>query len=234
MSDSFDLCVDPLIFSLSPFLFAKIECSDLGTALSAMCRPAEPPCGIPYAVIEQIGLTFEFSRSEVRNLEKELPTELQLLGTLSTQHECNQNSDRNLDWTSGSNQHYDIDDCPEIYRVLEEIQDFELPSLFQDDIYNLPSWEDCHVDVIPYRSTSEGGTVGLEDESMSLGLDLGEIDSRYIIGLARAGLRSIFCQLKSAEGTSGVQLSKEATGFKLSDISPALFRPGYSRVGFNE
>lgn len=223
--------MNPLVFSLTPLIHAAGEAFELGNSLSASSRPAEPPCGIPCALIEQISLTFIFSRYEAQSLENGVPTEHQLLETLPTKNKFIQKSYRMPKLTLNSTHLYDRNDCPELYRNSEKIQDVELLSLFNDDTYNLPPWEDYPVDISPRRSIDERQTVGPEAESMSLGSNSVEFDSRCILRLAHAGMKSVFCKV-GTESATGVLLSNEATGLKLSDISPALFSPGYSRVGF--
>lgn len=224
--------MDPLIFSLSPSIYIETEHFDSGTALPASSRPAEPPCGIPRASIERIGLTFEFSRSEAQNLVNGEPTEPQLLETLSSPNEYLQNPFGMPDWTLSSTELYDINNCPELYRDLEKTREGELSSLFKDDTHNLPSSGGHLLDIIPHRSTDEKQKMGLKAEIMSPGPSLRDIDPRHILGLAHAGLRSIFYNV-GTERASGVRAFNESTRFKLPEISPALFSPAYRRVGFN-
>lgn len=122
----------------------------------------------------------------------------------------------------------DIDECPELYRDLKEIQDTELLSVFKDNTCGYHP-----IDVRPRCSTDERQRECLETKHMSLVANVGEIDHRNILRLLSAGMRSIFCRVGIERGSS-VQLTNDATGMKLCDISPALFSPGYSRVGLND
>lgn len=231
-TDLIDLSVDPLIFSLSPLTYVETEQFDSKIALSASLRPAEPPCGIPCASVEQLGLTLEFSRYEAQNLENGILSGRELFETLSTQDKHIPEPYRIPDLTLSLTQLHGINDCPEICRDHEEIQDIELLSLSEDDMYCLPSWGNNPLDVSPHRSTDERQTVCVGAASNSLGSN-GEIDFRYILRLASAAMRSLFYNV-GTEKASDIQLSNKTKGIKLCDISPALFSPGYSRVGFNK
>lgn len=223
--------MNPLIFSLSPCTYAETEKFFSKTALSASSRPAGPPRGVPYALIEQIGLTFEFSRCEAQNLENGGRTEQQLLETLCIQNEGVPKLHDTSDLVLSSIQPDDIDDNPGIFRDFEEVLDIELLSLSGDDTYNLSSWGGHSGDICPHRSNDKRQTVCLKAKGMPPGSDPGTLESTHVLRLASAGMRSIFCNVDT-ERASGVQLSNQATRFKLCDISPALFSPGYSRVSF--
>ena len=224
--------MNPLIFTLSPLTHVETEQLDLQSALSASSRPAEPPRGVPYALIEHIGLTLEFSRYEAQNLENGGRIEQHLLETFFTQNKGVSNPSSIPDLVLSSTQLYDVDDCPELYTDFEQIQDVQLLSLSEDDTYYLPLLRNRPVNICPHRSTGKRQTVRIENESMPLGSSIGKFGSTHILRLASAGIRSMFCR-EGIGRASGVQLSNEATRVKLCDISPALFSPGYNRVCFD-
>ena len=224
--------MNPLIFFLSPYTYAETKHPFSRTAPSFSSRPAEPPRGVPYALIEQIGLSLEFSRCEAHNLENGVRTEQELLETLFTQNKGVQNPYGIPDLVLSSAQHYDIDDGLEICRNMEEIQDVEPLGLSENDTNRLPSWGDHSGDISPHRSNDKRQTVCLQAKGIPLSPNTGKFDSTHVLRLASAGMRSIFCNSDS-ERASDVQLSNETARLKLCDVSPALFSPGYSRVGFD-
>lgn len=224
--------MDPLIFSLSPCTYAETEHRVSRTALSFSSHPAEPPRGIPYALIEQIGLTLEFSRGEAQDMESGVRIEQELLETLFTQNKGVPKLYEIPDLVKSSAQHYEINDGLELCRDMEEIQDVEPLGLSENDTNKIPSWGDYSGDISPHRSNDKRQSVCLEAKGISLNSNTGKFDSTHILRLASAGMRSIFCNVDS-ERASGVQLSNETARLKLCDVSPALFSPGYSRVGFD-
>lgn len=108
---------------------------------------------------------------------------------------------------------------------LEENQDKQPYSLSQNDTWISSPRDEDHVNAL----TGDLQTSGPESERGSLDL-IPEVDPKHILRLADAGMRSIFCN-GEAQKPTGVHLSQKVTGFKLSDISPALSIPGYIQVG---
>lgn len=221
-----------MVFTLSPLTHAEGDQLDLQTALSASSRSAEPPRGVPYALIEHIGLTLEFSRYEAQNLENGVRTEQHLLETLHTQNEVTSTPCSIPELVTSSTQLYEIDDCPELYRDFEQIQDIELLSLSEDDKYYPSSLRNRPIDICPHRPNGDRQTEYIEVEDRPLGSIVGKFDSTHILRLASAGMQSMFCNV-GIRRASGVQLSNELTRLKLCNISPVLFSPGYNRVCFS-
>jgi hypothetical protein len=218
--------MDPLLFSLSPLIFMKSKPFELETDVSSSSHTAQPPRGIPCAFIEHISLIFAFSNREPWNPGNGAPMEVPILKTASTNKICvykyyetqplGPNSDRLC-------YKYDV---PELYADLEEYQDEQSHSLSQNDTWISSPREEDHIDTLIED-------LQMSDPEAERALDPISENAipKHILRLADAGMRSIFCRGETRKATS-VHLSNQATGFKLSDISPALFIPGYVQVGF--
>ncbi len=218
----------PLTCFLSPLPFTEKEPLELKIGLSVSSSPAEPPGGIPCAFIEGINLVFVFSNGKILDLGDKLPAEEQILQTSFSNKSYIQSSREMPRMSSDPTLVSHNYDFPELCRNAEEQDGVELLSFFQNDIH--PLWEELDVDSLPYRSMGELHAAIPEAVRAPLHPHLGEVDSKHILRLADAGLQSIFLN-GERQGATDVHLSNAGSGLKLSEISPALFRPGYIQVG---